>query len=413
MITAVDIDDWYRTFFSYGTTGKILRTKRNEMAYFNSMFLPTVILSMLCIAFHTSLAVNKYSAKANEPKYADSLQFPNSLRELDKPFRMAKLNLLWVKAKNRLTDTELRSIFSDLKIHDKEELAYKHMKAEGKDPYGEEEAQLRKKLLGIMSTYGILKRFEDTKDDPMLTQGKASSNDGKRSNYYYVGRDVFNDTRLNELWAKAEIAGFTHEELEALKEEFRHHQDKVDEYTNLLQDMEAGGDSGRNTEPSYKNSLYEKPVSWNEIDTKEEEDASFKTNKNDEGLDRLEKATLLREKRLELRNGYDRLDKLAGKGPNHKQFVEPKVQGLWRIVLEADFSPEERASLKEELTHYEGRLLKLRHYHTEAALEAARRGKQFELENSTLEQQIKKHARHVEKLRADLEAKIIQRHTEL
>lgn len=41
---------------------------------------------------------NKYSADAN--KKTDPLDFrPNSLKELDKPFRMAKLNMLWSKAK--------------------------------------------------------------------------------------------------------------------------------------------------------------------------------------------------------------------------------------------------------------------------------------------------------------------------
>lgn len=49
---------------------------------------------------------------------------------------------------------------------------------------------------------------------------------------------------------------------------------------------------------------------------------------------------------MDLRNGFDHLDRLTAKGPNHKEFVEPKVQGLWSIVLEAQFSPEERASLK-------------------------------------------------------------------
>lgn len=48
----------------------------------------------------------------------------------------------------RLTDTKLQSIFSDLKIHDKEEIAYKHFKSDGKDPDGLEEARLRQKLIG-------------------------------------------------------------------------------------------------------------------------------------------------------------------------------------------------------------------------------------------------------------------------
>lgn len=43
------------------------------------------------------LAVNKYSAAANSPKHTTDDQIP-SLRTLQKPFRMAKLNLLWTKA---------------------------------------------------------------------------------------------------------------------------------------------------------------------------------------------------------------------------------------------------------------------------------------------------------------------------
>lgn len=39
---------------------------------------------------------NKYSAEAN----TETIDFrPNTLKDLDKPFRMAKLNMLWAKAK--------------------------------------------------------------------------------------------------------------------------------------------------------------------------------------------------------------------------------------------------------------------------------------------------------------------------
>ncbi|KAK1134766.1 hypothetical protein K0M31_007537 [Melipona bicolor] len=357
-----------------------------------------ISISFFVLLFHVTVAFNKYSEEANKPKYEDPLQFPTSLRELDKPFRMAKLNVVWVKAKNRLTDTKLHSIFSDLKIHDKEEIAYKHFKSDGKDPNGEEEARLRKKLIGIMSTYGLLEHFEDTEDPELLKRHKAM-NDGSN----YISRDVFKDSKLNNLWAKAELAGFTHEELQALKEEFQHHQDKMDEYLSLLKDVESG-----DTE-IHKNSLYHKPESWNEINHKEEISNKIPEKK----LDYLEKAALLREKHLEIRNGFDRLDRLTAKGPNHKEFLEPKVQGLWRIVLQSGFSPEERSSLKEELLHYEGRLLKLRHLHTEAALEAARQGQPYDLDNSTMEKHIKKYTRTVQKLHADIESRILQRHSEL
>ncbi|XP_029046552.1 alpha-2-macroglobulin receptor-associated protein [Osmia bicornis bicornis] len=354
----------------------------------------------LCVLlFDISLALNKYSSEANKGKYEDPLEFPTSLRELDKPFRMAKLNILWVKAKNRLTDPKLQSIFSDLKIHDKEEIAYKHFKSDGKDPNGEEEARLRKKLIGIMSTYGLLEHFDDTENPELLKKHKAL-NDGSN----YIAKDVFKDKRLNKLWAKAELAGFTYEELETLKDEFQHHQDKVDEYMSLLKDVEAG-----DTE-IHENSLHHKPESWNVIEEEEEKDSNDVPGKK---LDYLGKAALLRERHLEIRSDFDRLDRLTAKGPNHREFIEPKVQGLWRVVLESSFSPEERASLKEELLHYEGRLLKLRHLHTEAALEAARQGKPYNLDNSTMEQHIKKHARTVQKLHAGIEAKIMQRHSEL
>lgn len=68
-------------------------------------------------------------------------------------------------------------------------------------------------------------------------------------------------------------------------------------------------------------------------------------------------------------------------------------------------------TVQEELLHYESRLLKLRHLHTEEALEAARKG--HDLDNSTTEQHIKKHVRTIQKLHMDIENKIMQKHTEL
>lgn len=361
----------------------------------DAQFILLITLSLL--SMHSSMGENKYSAKANKPEHVGSLQFPTSLRDLDKPFRMAKLNILWTKAKNRLTDTKLQSIFSDLKIHDKEEIAYKHFKSDGKDLDGLEEARLRKKLIGIMSTYALLEHFAETEDPKLLKIHKAL-NDGSN----YIAKDMFDDKRLDKLWAKAEMAGFTDEELDTLKQEFQHHQEKVDEYKSLLKEQPGNAEKAENI-------LHLKPENWNVLEEEEELLNDIPNQK----LSHLEKANLLREKHLEIRNGYDRLDRLTAKGPNHREFTEPKVQGLWRIALEAKFSSEELASLKEELLHYERRLLKLRHLHAEKALEAAQRGQLHDLENSTTEQHIKKHIRTVQKLHLDLETKIMQRHTEL
>ena len=57
---------------------------------------------------------------------------------------------------------------------------------------------------GIMSSYDLLEHFADTDDPQMLKKHKAL-NDGSN----YVAKDVFRDKRLNKLWAKAEMAGFT------------------------------------------------------------------------------------------------------------------------------------------------------------------------------------------------------------
>jgi hypothetical protein len=48
----------------------------------------------------------------------------------------------------RLTEPKLKSLFSELKIHDKEEVAWKRLKTEGFDKDGLKEAELRKKLTG-------------------------------------------------------------------------------------------------------------------------------------------------------------------------------------------------------------------------------------------------------------------------
>ena len=75
-----------------------------------------------------------------------------------------------------------------------------------------------------------------------------------------------------------------------------------------------------------------------------------------------------RDRHRDIRDGFDRLHRIAAKGPKSEEFVEPKVQGLWKLALETDFTPDELESLKVELLHYEKRLLKLRHLQPEAAL---------------------------------------------
>lgn len=82
----------------------------------------------------------------------------------------------------------------------------------------------------------------------------------------------------------------------------------------------------------------------------------------------LDDSNLLREKHRDLRDNIDRLERIASKGPNSMEFIEPRVQGLWRVATASNFSEDELKSLKLELLHYESRLMKLRQLHVEQAL---------------------------------------------
>ncbi|XP_026759639.2 alpha-2-macroglobulin receptor-associated protein isoform X2 [Galleria mellonella] len=342
-------------------------------------------LVIVSITINSVICENKYTRSANEKK--TEVDF----RTLDKPFRMNKLNLLWTKAQHRLTEPKLKSLYSDLMIQDKEEITYKRVKSDGGDKEGLKEADLRRKLTNIMNNYGLREHFEDNAPRQKQYPAYNSAIDD------HINRSLFKDKKLNQLWAKAEASGFTREELAALKEEFTHHQEKIDQYYDLLNDVEAGEKN------QYKNAINEDELEqYNEID-----DHRLKTNeiKNDY----LDKANLVREKHRGLRDGMDRLQRITARGPNNKEFIEPKVQGLWRMAAAANFTVDELASLKVELQHYESRLLKLRTLHADHVAAAGDKLDHFDDQ----QQMIKKHSRKVEKMHADLEGRILQRHSEL
>lgn len=90
-----------------------------------------------------------------------------------------------------------------------------------------------------MSTYGLLEHFDDTQDPEKYKHHKAYQG----SVDDYLNKSLFKDKKLNKLWEKAEMSGFTPEELKALKEEFHHHQEKVDVYLNILENIDKTGKS--------------------------------------------------------------------------------------------------------------------------------------------------------------------------
>ncbi|XP_052858990.1 alpha-2-macroglobulin receptor-associated protein [Drosophila gunungcola] len=349
----------------------------------------------------------KYSKEANDPHFQQVKQekYDPDFKSIQRPFRMAKLNLVWAKAQNRLTEPKLKSLYMELKIHDKEEIAWKQLNSQHKDKDGLKDDELRRKLIGIMSSYDLLEHFDDTQDSEKLKPFKKFHDADDR----HKNKSLFKDKKLNRLWEKAEISGFTAEELKSLKQEFDHHQDKVDVYYSLLENIGTVDtdkhENAINTEDLDTYNLISNDANENEIKTHAQNVKSFENDLN-----------TLRGHHVGIKDHYDRLERLVSSGPHSQDFIEPKVQGLWRVAQASNFTDKELESIKTELHHFESRLLKLRHLHAEHALHVEKyKGEKHKDKSNRFEEmedQLKKQTRKVEKLQENIERTIFK-HTEL
>ncbi|XP_016975593.1 alpha-2-macroglobulin receptor-associated protein [Drosophila rhopaloa] len=349
----------------------------------------------------------KYSKEANSPHYEQvkKEKYDPDFKSIQRPFRMAKLNLVWAKAQNRLTEPKLKSLYMELKIHDKEEIAWKQLNSQHKDKDGLKDDELRRKLIGIMSSYDLLEHFDDTQDSEKLKPYKKFHDADDR----HKNKSLFKDKKLNRLWEKAEISGFTAEELKSLKQEFEHHQDKVDVYYSLLENIGTVDtdkhENAINTEDLDNYNLISNDANENEIKTHAQNVKSFENDLN-----------TLRGHHVGIKDHYDRLERLVSSGPHSQDFIEPKVQGLWRVAKASNFTEAELESIKTELHHFESRLLKLRHLHAEHALHVEKyKGEKHKDKSNRFEEmedQLKKQTRKVEKLQEIIEQTIFK-HTEL
>ncbi|XP_077202767.1 alpha-2-macroglobulin receptor-associated protein [Paroedura picta] len=242
-------------------------------------------------------------------------------------FRVARLEQLWRKAgRLHLSAVKLAELHSDLKIHEKEELSWKKLKAEGLDPDGEREARLRRNLHVIMAKYGL-----DGKKDAQLGA----------TNYITGGleNDVLDDPRLEKLWNKAKTSSkFSKEELEKLWREFKHHKEKVHEYNLLLETVSRTED-----------------ISKNVISPLEEEALK-------EGLLH-QKHRELKDQMQSINQGFERLRRVSHQGYDaSSEFEEPRVIDLWDMAKLGNFTEQELESLREELKHFEAKVEKHHHY---------------------------------------------------
>ena len=122
----------------------------------------------------------------------------------EEPFRMGKVNLVWMKAKKLvLNKAKLNELFVELQRQDKDERKLKRKKAEGHDKDGEMEAVIRRNLMRIMDKYGLSgvnSKEEDQSPNSSDQLFDTDSNKVKKSPH-------IKDERLEKLWREAVNGG--------------------------------------------------------------------------------------------------------------------------------------------------------------------------------------------------------------
>ncbi|KAF6131274.1 LDL receptor related protein associated protein 1 [Phyllostomus discolor] len=284
---------------------------------------PLLLLPLLLVLGPWQVAGHggKYSREQNEPERPPK-------REPGGEFRMEKLNQLWGKAQRlQLSPVELSELHADLKIQERDEFAWKKLKAEGLDEDGEKEAQLIRNLNVILAKYGL----DGRKDARALSSN--SLNDGTE-------QDSLEDPRLEKLWHKAQTSGkFSREELDKLWREFQHHREKVREYNVLLEAL------------SRTEELQENAISPSDMSRGQEEAGLHSRHAE------------LRDKLRGIDQGYDRLRRVSHQGYGAgAEFEEPRVLDLWDLARASNFTEKELEALREELKHFEVKVEKHSHF---------------------------------------------------
>lgn len=304
------------------------------------------------------------------------------VRTLDgeRPFRTLKANQIWEKAQKLHSGPKLADLYADLKIQDKVEIELKKLKAEDMDKDGLKEAEVRQRLMDFLEKYDMKKVISIPKPQDISNEIPETFDHQLR------------DKKLQKLWKKAEFAGFSESEMEKLKEEFLHHQMKVDEYNSLQENFDPIADSEDNF-----------------IDI--EQNRAKKTRK-------LELKTMYKD----LKTEYDKLESMAaGVNDPDKSFQDPRVYELWALAQRAKMSPSELESIKTELQHFEHRLQKHEYYQdqlriSDEAIKINHKDEEVPEKHAKLEQMARDYGRKVEKYHTDLKYRInkaLKQHIEL
>lgn len=198
----------------------------------------------------------------------------------------------------------LAELHADLKIQERDELAWKKLKLDGLDKDGEKEARLIRNLNVILAKYGL----DGKKDARQVTSNSLSG----------TQEDGLDDPRLEKLWHKAKTSGkFSSEELDKLWREFLHHKEKVHEYNVLLETLSR-------TEEIHENVI--SPLDLSDI----------------KGNVLHSRHTELKEKLRSINQGLERLRRVSHQGySTEAEFEEPRVIDLWDLAQSANLTDKE------------------------------------------------------------------------
>lgn len=126
---------------------------------------------------------------------SQSIALDTGMGDKESPFRMNKLNMIWKKAQNKMSEQKLSDFRRLLELQDRAEIRWKELKAKGGDQDGEMEAMIRQKFARVLEQFGLEKHLDATND------GANEINDNK------AGHGMFGDRRLSELWESVQKQG--------------------------------------------------------------------------------------------------------------------------------------------------------------------------------------------------------------
>ncbi len=284
------------------------------------------------------------------------------------------------------------------------------MKADGQDKDGLKEAQLRRSLSQIIDKYGLNEYFK-TSD---YLDNKSSQFSSNSYSDQYLEKQIFRDKKLDKLWKKAEKSGLNDEQLKILKEELRHHELKIEQYYQLIDDINKNEELQRSRGQDWENSM-NRVLQEEDVRPEDVRPAGHQLNDAHQAL---------KDKHFEIKENFKLLsDKISKNFDGFKsttnEFEEENVEKLWQLALKSDFNNDELMSLKEELEHYQNRIRKLKFFESQLESDSIA-GKQINDnidgdfdDDKHLKKKVKELNHKVNKIHNELESRIMQRHIEL